>query len=126
MPKPRLTIGRRGTVANSAFRLLLPILTGLSAALCGCAEVGRFSAEDAERAASIAAAVGDAAGAACWPTIAATANAVAAAGDQPGVLVAIEEDRATKMALTNPACEPIWVGVLASLLKIAPPELLVP
>ncbi len=124
MLKRRLPIGRRAAAGNSAFRFLMPVLAGLT--LCGCAEVGRFSAEDAERAASIAASAGDAAGAACWPAVAATANAVAASGDHPGVLAAIEESRATEMALANPACEPIWAGVLADLLKLAPPELLVP
>jgi hypothetical protein len=126
MLKPRLPIGRRAVIENSAFRFLMPLLAGISAMLCGCAEIGHFSAEDAERAASIASAVGDAAGAACWPVIAATATAVAASGDHPGVLAAIEESRAAKMALANPACEPIWAGVLAELLKLAPPELLVP
>jgi hypothetical protein len=126
MLKRQLPIGRRAAVGNSAFRFLMPVLAGLSATLCGCAEIGRFSAEDAERAASIAASAGDAAGAACWPAIAATANAVAASGDHFGILAAIEESRATKMALANPACEPIWAGVLADFLKLAPPELLVP
>jgi hypothetical protein len=126
MLKPRLPSGRRAVVGNNAFRFLMPVLSVLSATLCGCAEVGRFSADDAERAASIAAAVGDAAGAACWPVIASTANAVAASGGQPGILAAIEENRAAKMMLANPACAPIWADVFADLLKIAAPALPVP
>jgi hypothetical protein len=126
MLKPPLPIGRRAVVGNSAFRYLMPVLAGLSATLCGCAEIGHFSAGDADRAASIAASVGDAAGAACWPVIASTATAVAASGDHPGILAAIEEDRAAKMALANPACAPIWADVFADLLKIASPALPVP
>jgi hypothetical protein len=113
-------------IAITTIRYLLPVLIGGSLTLGGCAEIARVSADDANQAASIAAAVGDAAGAACWPMIAATANAIAEAADHPGILAAIEENRAVKTALANPACQPIWAEVLADLLKLSPPALLIP
>jgi hypothetical protein len=96
MFKPQLPISRRTAVVNRAVRFMMPVLAGLSATSSGCAEIGRFTAEDAERAASIAAAVD----AAWWPVIHATTNAVSASGDP--------------------------LGVLADLLRIAPTRLLVP
>jgi hypothetical protein len=126
MFKQLTPIVRRAAGRKSATEFLCSVLVSLPVTLGGCAEIGRFSAQDASRAGSIAAAVGDSAGVACWPVIQATANAVAATGDHPGILVTIEESRAAKMALANPVCQPIWAGVLADLLKIAPPTSLVP
>ena len=123
--KQRL-IDRCAAVRRRATEFLCSVLVSLPVMLGGCAEIGRLSAQDANRAASIAAAVGDSAGVACWPVIQATANAVAGSGDHPGILVTIEESRAAKMALANPVCQPIWAGVLADLLKITPPLSLVP
>lgn len=94
--------------------------------LGGCAEIGRYSADDAARAATIAAAVGDTAGAGCWPVLEATGNATSAAGDEPGILTAIEEKRALAIALQNPVCEPVWASVLAQLLKATPAAPFVP
>lgn len=94
--------------------------------LGGCAQVGQFAAQDAQNATTIATAVGDTAGAACWPALATTGNAIAAAGNSAGVLSAIEEKRAVRMALQNPACEPIWAGVLAEVLKFTPAAPFVP
>lgn len=98
----------------------------LSMWLGGCAEVGQLSAGDAQKAASIATAVGDSAGAACWPVLQAAGNAISTAGDKPGILVAIEEKRAVQMALQNANCQPVWGGVLAELLKATPAAPFVP
>lgn len=98
----------------------------LSMWLGGCAEVGQFSADDAQKAASIATAVGDSAGGACWPVLQTTENAFSAAGDRPGILAAIEEKRAVQMALQNEKCQPVWAGVLAELLKTTPAAPFVP
>jgi len=94
--------------------------------LTGCAQVGQFSAEDAGNAAAIATAAGDPAGAACWPILEATGNAISSVGDKPGILVAIEEKRAVQMALQNTQCQPVWAGVLAELLKATPAAPFVP
>jgi hypothetical protein len=97
-------------------------------ALClgGCARVGQFAAGDAQNAAAVATAVGDTAGAACWPALATTGNAIAAVGSSAGVLTAIEEKRALQMVLQNAACQPVWAGVLAELLKATPAAPFVP
>jgi hypothetical protein len=103
------------------------ILAGLLAMwLEGCAQVGQITADDAQKAATVAAAVGDPVGAACWPALEATGSAIAAAGDEPGILVAIEEKRAVQMALQKTACQPVWAGVLAELLKATPAASFVP
>jgi hypothetical protein len=103
------------------------VLVGLLAMwLGGCAEVGEFSADDAQKAASIATAVGDLAGVGCWPVLEATGNAITAAGDKPGLLVGIEKKRAVQMALQNASCQPVWAGVLAELLKAGPAAPFVP
>ena len=46
--------------------------------LGGCAQVGQFTASDAQDATAIATAVGDNVGEACWPVLATTGNAIAA------------------------------------------------
>jgi hypothetical protein len=102
----------------------LAIMLGLW--LGGCAQVGQFAAGDAQNAAAIATAVGDTAGAACWPALATTGNAIAAGGNSAGVLTGIEEKRAVQMALQNAACQPVWAGVLAELLKATPAAPFVP
>jgi hypothetical protein len=94
--------------------------------LGGCAQVGQVAAQDATNAKTIAAAVGDSAGEQCWPVLAKTAGAVAAAGNSPGLFTAIEEKRAARLAFQDPACQPIWAGVLAELLKFTPAAPLVP
>lgn len=94
--------------------------------LGGCAQVGQFAAGDAENATAIATAVGDSAGAACWPVLATTGNALAAAGNSAGLLTGIEEKRAVQMALQNVACQPVWASVLAELLKATPAAPFVP
>lgn len=94
--------------------------------LGGCAEIGQVSANDAKGATTLATAVGDTAGAACWPALETTGAAIAAAGDKPGLLTAIEEKRAVQIALQNTMCGPIWAGVLAELLKATPAAPFVP
>lgn len=94
--------------------------------LGGCARVGQFAAADAQNAAAIATAVGDSAGASCWPVLANTGNAIAAAGSSAGVLTAIEDKRALRIALQEPVCQPVWAGVLAELLKATPAAPFVP
>ncbi|MGH7113212.1 MAG: hypothetical protein ACREE9_01810 [Stellaceae bacterium] len=94
--------------------------------LGGCAQVGQFTASDARNATAIAAAVGDSEGAACWPVLAAAGNAIAAGGSSAGLLTAIEDKRALRMALQDAVCQPVWVGVLAELLKRTPAAPFVP
>jgi hypothetical protein len=94
--------------------------------LGGCAQVGQFAASDARDAATIATTVGDTAGAACWPVLATTGDAIAGAGNSAGVLTGIEEKRAVQMALQDPACQPVWAGVLAELFKATPAAPFVP
>ncbi len=94
--------------------------------LGGCAQLGQVAAQDATNATAIASAVGDTAGAQCWPALATTGGAISAAGNSAGVFTAIEEKRAVRLALQNPACQPIWAGVLAELLKLTPAAPFVP
>jgi hypothetical protein len=104
----------------------LTLATLLMVWFCGCASVGQYTAADAQKAAAIATAVGDSAGAACWPVLATTGTAISAAGDTPGILAGIEEKRALQMALQNINCQPVWAGVLAELLKATPAAPLLP
>lgn len=102
------------------------LAAGLAAALLGgCAPLGQFTAADATQAAALATAVGDSAVVACFAGLAAVGNAAATA-TKPGLLTAIEEKRAAKTALENPACAPIYAGALADLLKATPAAPLVP
>jgi hypothetical protein len=94
--------------------------------LSGCAQVGQLTSQDATQAAKLAAVVGDAAGVQCWPVLATTGMAIADAGNSKGLLTLIEEKRAIHAALTEAACQPIWSGVLAELLKFTPAAPLVP
>lgn len=103
-----------------ATTLALLLTSALLLWLGGCAQIGRVGADDARKATAVATAVGDAAGVACWPMIETTGNAIAAAGDKPGILLAIEEQRAVQMALQRAECQPVWAGVLAELLKATP------
>jgi hypothetical protein len=121
-------IDRRAVVMSDGIITLgVLALAGLLAMwLSGCAEVGQFSAADAQNAASIATTVGDSAGVACWPVLETAGTAVSAAGDKPGILVAIEEKRAVQMVLQNPTCQSVWAGVLAELLKTTPVAPFVP
>ena len=96
------------------------LATILALWLAGCAEVGKISADDAQNATNIAATIGDSAGAACWPAFAVTGNAMAMAGNKPGILTGIEEQRAIQIALQNPTCQPVWAGLLGELLKATP------
>jgi hypothetical protein len=107
-------------VATLAVAGLLMIWSG------GCTQVGEYTAVDAQRATAVATAVGDSAGAACWPVLATTGSAISAGGINPGLLVAVEEKRAVQMALRNTACQPVWAGVLAELLKGTPAAPLLP
>ena len=111
-----------GIVTFSAVALAMMLALWLG----GCAQVGQFAAGDAQNAAAIAVAVGDSAGAACWPVLATAGNAIATTGNSSGVLSAIEEKRALQMVLQNAACQPVWVGVLAELLKATPAAPFVP
>jgi len=111
-----------GIVSAGAVSLAIVLLLWLG----GCAQVGQFTADDAQNAAAIATAVGDSAGAACWPVLATTGNAISAAGNSAGVLTAIEEKRAVQMTLQDAACQPVWAGVLAELLKATPAAPLIP
>ena len=105
-----------GIVTFGAVALAMMLALGLR----GCAQVGQFAAGDAQNAAAIATAVGDSAGVACWPLLATAGNAIATTGNSSGVLIAIEEKRALQMAVQNAACQPVWAGVLAELLKATP------
>jgi hypothetical protein len=105
-----------GIVATGAASLAIILTLWLS----GCAQIGKISADDAQNASNVATAIGDSAGAACWPVLAVTGNAIAMAGNKPGVLTGIEEQRAIQMALQNVACQPVWAGVLGELLKATP------
>lgn len=111
-----------GVVAAGAVSLAVILVLWLG----GCAQVGQFAASDAQSAAALATAVGDSAGAACWPVLATTGNAIAATGNSAGVLTAVEEKRAVQMTLQDAACQPVWAGVLAELLKATPAAPLVP
>ncbi len=111
-----------GIVTSGAVALAMM----LSLWLGGCAQVGQFAAGDAQNAAAIATAVGDTAGAACWPVLATAGNAIATTGNSSGLLTAIEEKRALQMAVQNAACQPVWAGVLAELLKATPAAPFVP
>jgi hypothetical protein len=111
-----------GIVTSGAVALAMMLALWLG----GCAQVGQFAAGDAQNAAAIATAVGDSAGAACWPVLATAGNAIAATGNSPGVLTTIEEKRALEMAVQNATCQPVWAGVLAELLKATPAAPFVP
>jgi len=111
-----------GIVTSGAVALAMMLALWLA----GCAQVGQFGAGDAQNAAAIATAVGDSAGAACWPVLATAGNAIAATGNSPGVLTAIEEKRALQMAIQNATCQPVWAGVLAEFLKATPAAPFVP
>ena len=111
-----------GVVTSGAIALAIMLALWLG----GCAQVGQFAAGDAQNAAAIATAVGDSAGEACWPLLATTGNAVAASGNSVGLLSTFEEKRAVQMALQNAACQPVWAGVLAELLKATPAAPFVP
>jgi len=111
-----------GIVTSGAIALAMMLALWLG----GCAQVGQFAAGDAQNAAAIATAVGDSAGEACWPLLATTGNAVAASGNSVGLLSTFEEKRAVQMALQNAACQPVWAGVLAELLKATPAAPFVP
>ena len=111
-----------GVVTSGAIALAMMLALWLG----GCAQVGQFAAGDAQNAAAIATAVGDSAGEACWPLLATTGNAVAASGNSVGLLTTLEEKRAVQMALQNAACQPVWAGVLAELLKATPAAPFVP
>ena len=107
-------------VASVALAVVLTLWLG------GCARVGQLAADDANNATAIAAAVGDSVGEACWPLLATTGDAIAASGNSVGVLTALEQKRAVQMALQNSACQPIWAGVLAELLKATPAAPFIP
>ena len=106
-----------GTVT---FAIMLALWLG------GCAQVGQFTARDAQNANAIATAVGDDVGEACWPVLASTGNAIAGSGNSAGVLTAIEQKRALQKAVRNTACQPVWAGVLAELLKATPAAPFIP
>jgi len=113
-----------GDMAATLGALLLAVT--LASWLGGCAQIGQFTADDAQSATTVATAVGDSAGAACWPVLAKTGQAIAAAGNSAGLLTAIEEKRAVRIALQDAACQPVWAGVLAELLKATPAAAFVP
>ncbi len=115
--------GRRDSVVIAgAFALGSALVLWLG----GCAQIGQASAQDAINATTIATAIDDTAGEHCWPVLARTGGAIAGAGNSPGVFAAIEEKRAARLALQDPACQPIWAGVLAELLKFSPAAPFVP
>lgn len=105
-----------GIVATGTMALAIVLVIWLG----GCAQIGRFAANDAEQATDIAAAVGDNAGKACWPLLATVGNAIAASGSTVGPFTAIEQKRALQVALQDQACQPVWAGVLGELLKATP------
>jgi hypothetical protein len=111
-----------GIVTSGAVALAMMLALWLG----GCTQVGQFAAGDAQNAAAIATAVGDSAGEACWPVLAMTGNAFVASGNSVGLLTTLEEKRAVQMALQNAACQPVWAGVLAELLKATPAAPFVP
>ncbi len=103
------------------------ILVSLLAIWLGaCAEVGRFSADDAQRAAAIATVVGDPVDATCWPVLETTGEAISAEGGKPGIFTGIEEKRAVQKALENTICQPIWADAMAGLLKASPAAPFIP
>jgi len=111
-------LGFRGilnTFLDMRYMLLVLVL------LSGCAQVGQYGAQDAATAAGIAAAVGDTAGAQCWPVWETITSAIAAAGGKPGVFTAVEEQRAFKIAIASPSCQPVATDLLAELLKLGIP-----
>jgi hypothetical protein len=111
-----------GIVSTSAVALAMVLTLWLG----GCAQIGKFAGDDAQSAASIATAVGDNVGEACWPVLATAGHAIAASGNSAGLLTALEQQRAVQMALQNLACQPIWAGVLAELLKATPAAPFIP
>ncbi|HEY3910368.1 MAG TPA: hypothetical protein VGM07_10795 [Stellaceae bacterium] len=111
-----------GVVTLGALSLAIVLALWLG----GCAQIGQLTATDAQNATAIATAVGDSEGAACWPVLAATGNAIAAGGSSAGLLTTIEEKRAVRIALQDTACQPVWAGVLAELLKATPAAPFVP
>ena len=111
-----------GIVNAGAISLAIVLVLWLG----GCAQLGQFTATDAQNATAIATAAGDSAGAACWPVLATAGNAIDAAGNSAGVLTAIEQKRVVQIALQDAACQPVWAGVLADLLKATPAAPLVP
>jgi hypothetical protein len=111
-----------GIVTSGAVALAMMLALWLG----GCAQVGQFAADDAQNAAAVATAVGDSAGAACWPVLATAGNAIAATENSPGVLTTIEEKRALELAVQNATCQSVWAGVLAELLKATPAAPFVP
>lgn len=121
-------IDKRAIIVNDGIVAIVTLILAsfLAVWLGGCAQIGQFGADDAQSATTLAAAVGDSAGAACWPVLEATGNAISAAGDKLGILVAIEAKRAVQLALQNTTCQPVWVGVLAELLKATPVAPFVP
>lgn len=94
-------------------------------AMCGCAQVGQFTATDADQAAALAMAVGDTTVVDCYKGLAMVGSAASTA-TQPGIFTKIEEKRAAKAALQNPACAPLYANVLGDLLKATPLAPLVP
>jgi len=120
-------LDRRTVIFGDSIASAALLLAGLLMVwLSGCAEVAQFSADDAEKAAAIATFIGDSDGAACWAVLEATGNAISGVGNQPGIVVAIEEKRAVQMALQNAACQPVWVEVLSQLLKATPAAPFIP
>jgi hypothetical protein len=104
---------------------LLPAIAIVLAGLAGCAQVGQFTAADATQAAAIATATGDTGVVACYQAFETLGTAQAAA-TQAGLLSLIESKRALKLALENPACQPLYGDALAELLKATPAAPFVP
>lgn len=84
--------------------------------LTGCAQVGNFTAADAQAAAAI-----NPANAACYAGFQALGEAQGMATDQPGILTLIATKQQLQAVLQNPACSTIELAVLAELLKLGVP-----
>ena len=104
-------IDRRAVIVNDGIRRCGNTgIGGLLAIWLGAAPKSANSgADDAQRRRPLPQRSGTC-GSACWPVLEATGKRHSAAGDKPGILVAIETKRAVQLALQNATCQPVWAG----------------
>lgn len=87
--------------------------------LMGCAQAGMQLAADATQAMAIAQATGDTSVIPCYQAFAAAGTAQANI-KQAGIFTVLESKRSLKMALQNPACNPLKDQLLSDALKLTP------
>lgn len=87
--------------------------------LMGCAQAGMAISTDASQAITIAQATGDTSVIPCYQAFAAAGTAQANI-KQAGILTVLESKRSLKMALQNPACNPIKDQLVTDALKLTP------